>query len=128
MNFFGNILASSYNRYSRKKKIDVTYQAKLLVVYIQYILILLLFFLLNEFFSIGILVFLAKYKWMVLLVFALIFVITFKYYNKERVEYCIQRFNSKSLLERRYWGFITIAITILPWFLFFLIMLIRHPM
>jgi len=127
MTFFGNILASSYSYYSRKKKIDVSFQSKLVVVYIQYMSILVLLFVLNEYFKIPVFTFFSKYKLLVIIFFGTIFWGTFKYYSKEKINSCIKNFKSKSLGERRAWAFVTGLMPVLPFILFFLIMRMRHP-
>jgi hypothetical protein len=127
MTFLGNILSSSYKYYSRKKKHDAIFQSKLLVVYVQYIVILLLFFILHEYFNVRIFSIFIKYKILVFVLFGVIWIWTFKYYNTGHVMSNVESFNAKSLNERRIWAFITGLISIFPLILFFLIMRIRHP-
>ena len=127
MNFTENLLASAYNYYSRKKRIDAFFQAKLLLVIILSMFLLLLLLLLNEFFKFHVFNFLSHYKWLAVVFYLLIFFGIFKYYTKDKMSEYIQVFELKSKKQKRLWGLVTILCAILPLVLFFLVLRIQHP-
>ena len=127
MNFTGNLLASAHNYYSRNKRIDAFFLAKLLLVIILSLFLLLLLLLVNEFFKLHLFNFLSRYKWLAVFFYILIFIGIFKYYSKDKMNAYIQAFELKSKNDKRLWGLITILCAILPLLLFFLVLRIQHP-
>jgi len=127
MNFTENLLASAYRYYSRKKRIDAFFQAKLLLVIIQSLFLLLFLFLINEVFKLNIFNFLFSYKWLMLIFYAILFIGNFAYYSNDKIKTIVNEFEMKNKNEIRLWRFITILCTILPLILFFLFLKILHP-
>jgi len=128
MTFIGNLLGSAYTYYSKKKKIDALFQAKLLLVVILNVSLLFLLLLANEFLGLKIFKFLFENKWLVITFYIIIFIGLFKYYSKEKVALYVESFELKSKKEQSVWGIITILSAILPPLLFFIVLRIRHPM
>ena len=127
MTFFGNILASSYKYYSKQKRVDPFFQAKLIIVIIQNLFLLLFLLILTEYFKLGIFAFLNTNKILAILLFVIIFFLNFKYYTKQRMLLNIDKFENKNLGERRFWAVVTCVIPFLPLILFFAILYLRHP-
>ena len=127
MTFFGNILASSYKYYSKQKRIDAFFQAKLIVVITQTLFLILFLLIISEYFKIGIFFFINKNKILSIFLYAIMFLLDFKYYTKQRMLLTIENFEKKSKGERRFWAVITGIIPFIPLVSFFIILRLRHP-
>ncbi len=127
MTFFGNILASSYTYYSKIKRVDPFFQAKMIIVLVQSLLFLVFLLIINEYLGAHVFYFLSKNTFVTIIIYAIVFCLNFKYYSKERMISCIQKFETKSLMERRLWAVIAVVASVLPLLLFFLILIMRHP-
>jgi hypothetical protein len=99
MNFTENLLASAYRYYSRKKRIDAFFQAKLLLVIIQSLFLLLFLFLINEVFKLNIFNFLFSYKWLMLIFYAILFIGNFAYYSNDKIKTIVNEFEMKNKNE-----------------------------
>jgi len=127
MLFFGNILASAYKHYEKQKGLDSVFHAKLIVTIIQTLILLLILLLVHEFTSLKVFSFLGSNRIAALGIYALIVLFNLKYYTEQRVFYYIDKFNSKSAIERRSWAVVTGTTPFVIGFLFFLVLRLRHP-
>lgn len=128
MTFLGNILASSYKYYSKQNRVNASFQAKLIVVIVCTMLTLLILLIAKEYFELDVLSFLLRYRILAILLYIAFFIVTFRYYNKERIEESLANFEMKTLQERRLWAVIAFVTSALPLPLIFLIMIMRHPL
>jgi Na+/H+-dicarboxylate symporter len=127
MTFFGNIFASSYKHYLKQKRVDPYFQAKLVIAIYQSLALLLFLLIVNEYFKASIFSFLSSNKLLVVVVFAIVVILNFRYYTTERMQLYIENFNSKCIRTRRVWAFITGLMPIILLGLFFLVLRLKHP-
>lgn len=107
MNFYNNIFASTYKYYSRFDNESPRYSAAIVVTVCQILFFLLLIQLLkmaNIVDVIGVLP--NKYYFLpVLIIWVLL---QFRYYTTARANAIVERFEQKTLLERRAWAFLSL--------------------
>jgi uncharacterized membrane-anchored protein len=127
MIFFDNIFASSYKHFSKQKRIDPSFHAKLIIVIYQSLALLLFVLIINEYFKASFFTFLSRNKLFIIIIYIFIIILNYRYYTKERMDLYIHRFNAKSIGKRRLWALITGLMPILLLGSFFLILLINHP-
>ena len=111
--FFNNILACTYKFYGRFKN-EAPYSSSIFyTILCQTVILFLIVSIVKVSFSLDFSYLYSKPFW-VLPIIIVWTIIAFKYYSKERVAQIVERFNQKSLNERRWWGFIALASFILP--------------
>jgi len=126
MLLFGNILASAFKHYKKQQRVNPVFQAKLIVTIIQSLFLLDILLLIHEFTSVKIYS-TGNYKILALIIYVLILLGNYKYFTNERAFHYIEKFESKSLTERRMWAVVTGITPIIVFLLFFLILWLRHP-
>lgn len=113
MFFYNNIFASSYKYYSKFKRESPSFSATCIVVLCQMTMLCLILVILMKFTGINVFSILPN-KLYFLLILALWFFLTFRYYRKDKIDIIIQKFEKKSNRDKKVWGVLTLFFIIVP--------------